>query len=512
MSHPLAQAVAKAVCLLQFVKTIRPTPENIAAALADQVDGDSKLPQVHEALAELEKGQFVRHGEEGWRIPTPSEDDWDKQRQGLDPRSDDERKLFADELVEFWKPQPSFTLGDSKVFKAGLMIDGTEKVILDRIEERTRYGEQATGKYLEDDFGKPNFGWSFDAVRLLTLSLVRAGAITVTHKGQTLDSARSQGCEEAFTNNPSFRLASFRPRKGVDFLVVAQAADQFRQTFGDDIPELNEQVVAEHIKTRVEQEEQGVVDALQLVRTARMPGDEPLASALDAMQNIRRGGVENAILGFGAAHKAIGEAIKRSAELKAVLDNGGMERIGGARKALAQLKALEAEPDFDPNLAEEGAVLENILSRETFFRDLPRLDQAAKMIAEAHAKVRGEALRSRAAAYSAALQRLAETLGWETLDAPVQAEIAAPLKKYAEETGDDTIAQLRSDRDACGPRLDAAVRRVLETVDGERLETISVEKFFGAGIESEEQLEQALAGLRDELSRLIGEGKKVIVR
>ena len=38
-----------------------------------------------------------------------------------------------------------------------------------------------------------------------------------------------------------------------------------------------------------------------------------------------------------------------------------------------------------------------------------------------------------------------------------------------------------------------------------------VQPYSGSGIETEEQLDAALAGLRDECSRLIGAGKKVVL-
>src|SRR5690606_39155063 len=55
VKHPLAQSVAKVVCLLQFVKTVHRTPENIAAGLVAGVDADSRVVEVRDALGELEK-------------------------------------------------------------------------------------------------------------------------------------------------------------------------------------------------------------------------------------------------------------------------------------------------------------------------------------------------------------------------------------------------------------------------------------------------------------------------
>ena len=47
---------------------------------------------------------------------------------------------------------------------------------------------------------------------------------------------------------------------------------------------------------------------------------------------------------------------------------------------------------------------------------------------------------------------------------------------------------------------------------GERVVTVSVGSYFAGGIETEEQLEAALDGVREECARLIGAGKKVIVQ
>jgi hypothetical protein len=128
VQHLDAQAVAKVVCLLQFVKTVHRTPENIAAALLDQVDGESRLAAVKEALAELEKALMVRQGEGGYRIPTPAEDDWDQTRSGIDLRGADRKRTLTEVLSGFWAPQPAFNLVDTKQFRAGLMVNGTDAV------------------------------------------------------------------------------------------------------------------------------------------------------------------------------------------------------------------------------------------------------------------------------------------------------------------------------------------------------------------------------------------------
>ncbi len=127
VEHPQAQAVAKVICLLQFVQSVHRTAENVAAALHPATDASSQLEVVKEALRELEEAGLVRQGDDGYRIPTPAEDDWESQRNGASPRPADTKRLHREIVTGLWNPQPTHTLLDVKHFKAGLMIDGREE-------------------------------------------------------------------------------------------------------------------------------------------------------------------------------------------------------------------------------------------------------------------------------------------------------------------------------------------------------------------------------------------------
>ena len=406
LEHPLAQPVAKVICLLQYVKSVHRTAENIAAALHPGVAADSQLAAVKDALRQLEMANKVRRGDDGYRIPTPAEDDWERLRNGISPKPGDSHRLYSEVIASFWQPQPSHTLFDTKTFKAGLAIHGREVVdgdmmfhlhlaedgagfkaltselrtrsqqerrsvfwavslsdaidretvelfrskemlsrkereaktadetsligeeklrlrrhqdelrrllkaaclagsvsfrgndrspddravdvgksaadilsdvlpevfdrfkeaaakpadvkkgldalftaenlqglpsvfgslgllrdergktvfrvesgplaeVLTRIDERANYGDTASGRFLSDELAKEPFGWDFEVVRLLVLSLLRAGKIQATSKGQTIDSATGIEARDTFSNNNFFRQASFRPKKGI---------------------------------------------------------------------------------------------------------------------------------------------------------------------------------------------------------------------------------------------------------------------------------------------------------
>ena len=129
VSHPLAEPVAKAICLLQFVKSVHRTAENIAAALHTAVGGDSRRAEVSQALEALLAAHKIRLGDDGYRIPTPTEDDWETRRAGMKPRRSDSNQILRDIVVDkLWQPQPQHTLLNTRVFKGGLFLDGRERV------------------------------------------------------------------------------------------------------------------------------------------------------------------------------------------------------------------------------------------------------------------------------------------------------------------------------------------------------------------------------------------------
>jgi len=74
------------------------------------------------------------------------------------------------------------------------------------------------------------------------------------------------------------------------------------------------------------------------------------------------------------------------------------------------------------------------------------------------------------------------------------------------------IPQLRAERDACDGRLRFAAAELRRIIDGDRVVTVNLGSYFAGGVESEEQLDAALDGIREECARLIGSGKKIIVQ
>src|SRR5690606_4544205 len=144
------------------------------------------------------------------------------------------------------------------------------------IENKTTYGENATGKYLADDLEKEPFGWSFEVVRLFVVALVRAGKLQATSKGALIESALSVEARNTFPNNNLFRSASFSPRvAGTSIDDWIRADDAHRQVFGKPLAEVtSESAVATAVRKSVATAEEPVQDALSVLLTHDLPGKE----------------------------------------------------------------------------------------------------------------------------------------------------------------------------------------------------------------------------------------------
>ena len=384
-----------------------------------------------------------------------------------------------------------------------------------RINNQYDYGVASTGKSLADEFAKEPYGWEFDTVRLLVVALVRAGKIEATSKGQTIESALSIEARNTFENNNLFRQTSFRPKKGVEFEDLLKAADAFKRTFGKELPELEQGAAAALIRDESSRHEPDLQDQYSRLLTNRLPGAEVLGKALEQLRAIRSGSEGSAIIALNGCHKELKEAIKRAAELDQALTDPALLDLKRARTALeAPWAFLQTEPDLGGDIRDAAVKLDDTLKRESFFRELPTIDQLARVVEKAYKQRYQNALSTRVDAYTEALKMLQSTPGWQELDDDQRRRIANPLESRCQTSLPQPIPipELRSDLDACPARLGKAVEELLLLQEGALLVKVNIGSYFSGGIESEEQLTSSLKALRDDCLHHLGAGKKVLIQ
>ncbi len=102
--------------------------EQVSPLLLNGAETFSERTPDYERLLISDLGCSTRRGDDGYRIPTPAEDDWERLRNGINPKPGDAHRLYSEVLASFWQPQPTHTLFETKTFKAGLAIHGREVV------------------------------------------------------------------------------------------------------------------------------------------------------------------------------------------------------------------------------------------------------------------------------------------------------------------------------------------------------------------------------------------------
>jgi hypothetical protein len=292
-----------------------------------------------------------------------------------------------------------------------------------------------------------------------------------------------------------------------------KAGSAFADTFGSEVRELTQGSIVAQLRDEVRKANERVSDALVELNSNRLPGAPALEAGLEPMKAILRGSEEAALATFNASHRSIKDAVKRASELKEVLNPVRLAEVERGRKALGVAwPFLVTEPDIANELRDAATELQDILEREAFFRDFPKIDQNAAAIETEYQRRQAVAVAARVAAYEKALEDLHTTPGWINLTPEDQKAIALPLEigRAAGELS-ASILQVRSDTELCPIRLQKAIATVRRIIDGDRLATIDLRPYFADGIETEEQLNAALTGIREECARLIGVGKKVVI-
>jgi len=119
--------VAKATCLLEFVRDLPRTEANIAAFLIDKVGDPAPVAQVEAAIKKLYDAQFIRNTEDGWKLQTAQEKNWETEKKALDPKPRDRNEIVRYALREvFGEPVlRTYRHKDYRTFRIGISVDGT---------------------------------------------------------------------------------------------------------------------------------------------------------------------------------------------------------------------------------------------------------------------------------------------------------------------------------------------------------------------------------------------------
>ena len=254
--------------------------------------------------------------------------------------------------------------------------------ILARITNRAEYGDPTSGKALAEWFGKEPYGWDFDVIRLMAASLLRAGKIEFRSQNQTIESADTLEAKSVLTNNNRFRQATLRPKSGgVDPAELADASSHFESIFGRAVTELTTGVIARDLREEMGPVSERLGRMVACLETEGLVGHDPLEAAKNVASELQLGTDEQAVKAFNTGHKALEHGLDRLRQLEEHLHDAALEQLRAARHATeVQRLALKADGHLDPSMLETVASIQDVLAKETFYRELPTLASATVQI------------------------------------------------------------------------------------------------------------------------------------
>jgi len=126
LDKPFAVKVAKVICLLEFVRDLPRTSSNIAALLYPYVGAESCIEEVEKVIKILEKAQFIKLSEEGYKLYTAQEKNWDIKRNELAPKPADRNLIGREILEELFKDAKytRFNYKNLKTFTVSYVLSG----------------------------------------------------------------------------------------------------------------------------------------------------------------------------------------------------------------------------------------------------------------------------------------------------------------------------------------------------------------------------------------------------
>ena len=255
---PFAAKVAKVICLLEFVRDLPRTSSNIAALLYPYIGAESCIEEVEEAIKVLEP-EFIKLSEEGYKLYTAPEKNWDFKRSELTPKPADRNLIRREILEELFKDAKytHFNYKNLRIFTASYTLsgksltgDGNITVELSIAEDMQEFKDISVDKKKESrqDSNKNKIFWTFpqnEGIHNLVEGLYRSREMIKIHErlasqGQLTSEEHKCYSEEKIREDKTHRklrnkTENFAYSGSIFFRGVRKNVSSYGQTLSDSI-------------------------------------------------------------------------------------------------------------------------------------------------------------------------------------------------------------------------------------------------------------------------------------
>jgi hypothetical protein len=402
--------------------------------------------------------------------------------------------------------------------------------VLNFLQSKHAYGDKVTGRVLDDQFTGLGYGWDRGLVQLILASLLRAGAIEVTHQGRRYRTYSDPQVREPFTNQTAFKAASFAPRASIDLKTLTVAVRQLEDMTGEEV-DIEEGAIASAFQKLADEELRDLLPVLATMQAHRLPGTEALREYRDTLNGVLSAPSDDCVRILAGEGNSFKEARKRLQQIQRAVDDAGLATIEDARVAVDRMAPQlrgRADALIPANLAEQASGLTGLIEEPTFYNALTDIRQKTDAIRSAFQAVLTRRHELREETIKSAIDQIKNHPYWLSLDPGIADAMLEPLTSRHCESGLEildknalecghcraTLRELDSDIQAAPgftvgilAELDRlAAKASSEDVASEGYERVSLSSFFPETLTSEAALEAALSGIRDYVLQRLHEG------
>jgi len=398
--------------------------------------------------------------------------------------------------------------------------------MLGYISNLAQYGETVTGKDVEDHFSGMGYGWDRDVMRMTLAVLLRAGAIEVTYQGCRHIDHTHPGAMTPFVNNAAFRAATFAPRRALELSVLKRAVENFEALTGDDVS-MEEAAISMALKELCGAERRDLLELEAVVEANGLPGAESLKQYHVFLDKALKMGSDESVRLLAERGDDFGSVRVRASVMRKALAEDGLSVIRRARTAAREMwPALELRR-VNGGLEEEASWLREIVVSDEVYGAMAQVGCVSGEIEEAYQKLYAEKHSERAALYQTALEVIERDHHWREAPDEGREEAVAQLRSRACDRLELLSGSVRCDQckaqigqlDSDISAVDSLESEVLQKLadmcatssDERPVSVVKASQFFMGYIESEEDIETAVAVLRNHLQSLLKKGSRIRV-
>jgi len=352
-------------------------------------------------------------------------------------------------------------------------------------------------------------------------TLLRAGLVTLTSQSQQIKAALTPEARGAITkSNTAFRATTVQVRESAldrsKLIVAAKALDE---RFGYSCPSLTAESIAGVLREKLGSEAPRLESARDVLRELGLPGQDLMAQALSVLRGIQGTDDEGAVLGFLESVDTLAKAIPRARFIEDRVTEPARAELGRARTAAESVgPVIERELEEAAKPRQALIALRGHLERETFFDHLAEISTTTKEVLEGFEQLYRTAFAQRRQAYEQALEELRHARGWSELTSEEQEQVARPLSERARAPMDSeawrragaVLALIREETRAA-PALLAEALAKLRAITTPQAVEIHIRALMNGPISSPEELDAALAAIREAIEKALAEGHPVIL-